>query len=73
MAKHCPKCFDLMQTGVVGGTSEIQRWHSQKDEKIPDDKRMWKKYSFKDERAGQPITAYKCQNCGYVELFAEVY
>ena len=71
MVKHCPKCYDTMVKGVIGGTL-VAEWYDIGEQNLPeDDRRQWRGHELQNRQRGQALTAYKCGNCGYVELFAE--
>lgn len=57
-----------MREGVIG-VDRMVRWHSAKVPELKEqDLREIKDVEF-DARKGQSIRAYKCTQCGYVELF----
>jgi rubrerythrin len=70
MARHCPKCHNVMDIGIIGET-HIEKWHSLQHEGISENKGQQREYSIPDNKSGEIISAYRCENCGYIELGVE--
>ena len=66
--KTCSKCGFSMRTGVIALTKGI-KWQSAKDEQLKEDDLRGIRDAEFDGQQGQTMLAYKCSNCGYVELF----
>lgn len=67
MAKHCPNCHDEMEEGVISG-SMVVSWHDAHE--VPGDRRSWKTFQ-PNKVSAVTIVAYKCTNCGHIELVAK--
>jgi hypothetical protein len=66
---NCPKCETIMIRGFIPdfayGATLVGSWHQGSPKKS-----FWRrtKASF---RAGVPIGAFRCQDCGFLEFYAD--
>ena len=56
-AKKCPECGNKMTRGILSVEGYVS-WRIN-----------WRKKEFK---IGKGIVAYRCQECGYVQLFSKI-
>jgi uncharacterized C2H2 Zn-finger protein len=67
----CPKCQHVMKRGAVSSGSKISMWYEAEKMGLPQDLREARDFDFeKDKRKGTVLIAWRCPNCGYVELFS---
>lgn len=63
----CPKCRTIMHTGFIldhgHGVQTVSTWAAG-----PPQKSFWTGIKSPSEMI--PLSAYRCGNCGYVELYA---
>lgn len=66
---QCPKCKNQMILGFVPdstyGTYLVGSWHKGQPKKS-----YWTGTKM-SKSVGIPIGAYRCSNCGYIELYAD--
>ena len=67
----CPKCSAPMEPGFMadraGGGADLQgRWV----EGLPAPANFWRHGVNLEGRQPVPVTTFRCERCGYLELFA---
>jgi hypothetical protein len=69
MARHCPKCNNVMDLGVLG-ESVVGKWNQVAPESISSDMNLHG-YVIPSGSTGEALSAYRCKNCGFVELLVQ--